>query len=779
MKHRTVGLPNRSSPSASSHPRHVFDLVFRAIGLLLLATLVHGPASLLAQSGAVLVAAAEDTTESRYGSHVDATGWAHFAVYSPAATQVSVLLYDSPEATTPAHIIPMKQHGDDWRVKVRGTGIQHGLLYMYQAEGPRTVTLDDQHGPSFNKVYPLNDPYAYDTQNVTFSKVFSAQPHTDASSPRYAGGGKSLVYDHARDPGPGFVPIKAEDLIIYELHVQDYTARLPGLDATKRGTYLGLAASGLKTPGGLAAGLDHLVELGVNAVELMPVMEYDDETGNESGRLNHWGYMTTNFFAPETRYASQSGQDVIELKQLIKALHDRGLTVTMDVVYNHTGEGGPYSNDDKLTAKYYNLRGLCPEQVYRATNDGRFYYNNTGTGNDLLFMGGDGIYTKKLVTESLEMWHKAYGIDAFRFDLARILADGSDSAADWVDNDPDFASVHLHAEPWDMGGAWFDFMDGAGWGAHNNRWAKWLGRYRDGVRRFSKSSLNNRSLFKRFIEGYGESGNNGPASSKPWRSSNCIAVHDGYTLRDTTFFNNDDGTHNCWDSGGDENLRRERQKLMLGILFTSQGVPLILQGDEFGSTKTGAATEKGARDSYNYESTTGDTAVNHVNWLDWRLKDGDNSESPQGPKYGKELFGWTQQLIALRKKWSHFRRTDFASYVMNAQNSGALAGAGNDGKYSYAFEGAPDGTPTQLALIWWGKPGEPDLMVIYNESPTPFFITNLADWSQGDWQVLARSWFGADFDFADLNTWSTTAPAAGASLDIKGRSMAVLISDND
>ena len=175
---------------------------------------------------------------------------------------------------------------------------------MYRAQGPQDVSPDDRFGRMFNEHYALGDPYAYRTQNVAFSEVFESTPFTDIKVPIYAGGGKSLVYDHAADPFPGHVRIEPEDLIVYELHVQDYTARLEALEPGLRGTYLGLAQSGLTTPGGLAAGIDHLVELGVTAVELMPVMEYDEETGNVAGRLNHWGYMTTNFFAPEARYAA-------------------------------------------------------------------------------------------------------------------------------------------------------------------------------------------------------------------------------------------------------------------------------------------------------------------------------------------------------------------------------------------------------------------------------------------------------------------------------------------
>jgi isoamylase len=718
------------------------------------------------------------TTATRYGAHVDADGWVHFVVFAPHATAVHLLLFDAPDATTPAHDIPMLRTGSDWKVRLKGLGIGNGLLYMYRAEGPRDVDPSDQYGFMFNHVYPLNDPYASDTQNVSYSAFFTATPFVDADAPRYAGGGKSIVYDHTVDEPPGHVLIKPEDLIVYELHVQDYTARIQSLEAGKRGTYVGLATPGLTTPGGLAAGLDHLVELGITAVELMPVMEYDEETGNAPGRLNHWGYMTTNFFAPESRYASEPGNDVVELKHLIKALHDRHIAVLIDAVYNHTGEGGPFEQDGKLAAKLYNFRGLSNTLVYKST-DGRFYFNNTGTGNDVDFSGPDGTFPKRWATESLELWYTVYGVDGFRFDLARVLADGSHNAADWVDNDADFAAAHLHAEPWDLGGAWFDFMDNYGYGFYNNRWAKWIGKYRDDMRQFSKSTLNDRTIFKRLIEGRGDAGNGEPASSKPWRSVNFLAVHDGYTMRDCVAFTDTGGSHNCWDSNGDEDLRRQRQKLMMGVLLTSQGVPLILQGDEFGRTKSGALSQEDMHNTYNYESTTGDAGINQVNWIDWRLKDGDNSHSPGGPRYGKELFNWTSSLIRLRKRWTHFRRADFPAYATQAFNGGTHAGAQNDGAYTYSFEGPRDDTPTQLAVVWWGKLGEPDLMAIYNEHFMPFTVHNLADWSQGDWRILARSWLDDDNDFCDLEHWQEQCPQAGSALTVEGRSVVILISDND
>jgi isoamylase len=669
------------------------------------------------------------SNDVRLGAHF-ADGWLHFGLYAPDAQQANLLLFDDPDATTPRQIVPLQKSGDTWQVKIQGAEARPGLHYLYEVHGPRAVSPADRHGLLFNEHYRLGDPYAYRTQNVRYSHVFDGTPFVDMATPVYAGGGKSIVYDHAQDQAAARVEIAPQDLILYELHVKDFTGRLVGLPVHERGTYLGLTRGGL-TEAGLKTGIDHLVELGVNAVELMPVMEYDEETGNEAGRLNHWGYMTTNFFAPESRYASVAGAEITELKQLVRALHERGIAVFLDVVYNHTGEG-LWQDGGRVAAKCYNLMCQALPQVYRSTPNGLDFTNATGTGNDVDFSGGQR-FTKQLVTDSLAFWHEVYGIDGFRFDLARILADGSQDAADWVDNDPRFARAHLHAEPWDLGGQWYDFMDSHGWSQHNNRWAKWLGAYRDQVRLFSQSQLKSPTDFKRLIEGHGATGRgSGAASSRPWRSVNLVAVHDGYTMRDCTFFNDSDGSQNCWDSDGNENLRREREKLLMGILLTSQGVPIILQGDEFGATKSGAANQEGARNSYNYEAEPSDSTIDNVNLLDWRLKSGDNSQSPDGPIYGPELFAWTRDLIDLRKRWSHFRRAGFPEYV-----AGVPDGSGNDGRYTYAWEGPPSGEPSQIAVLWWGKAAdeEPDLMVVYNESRDPFTVDNLGAWSRGDWKV--------------------------------------------
>jgi len=182
-----------------------------------------------------------------------------------------------------------------------------------------------------------------------------------------------------------------------------------------------------------------------------------------------------------------------------------------------------------------------------------------------------------------------------------------------------------------------------------------------------------------------------------------------------------------------------------------------------------------AHNTYNYESADGEPAIDHVNWIDWRLRDGDSSGSPNAAGHGPELFEWTKGLIALRKHWSHFRNSDFPEYVVPDD----LAGPRNDGRFTYAWEGPAEGEPSQLAVVWWGREQEPDLMVIYNENWEPLSVSNLANWSRGDWKILARSWFGAGHHLCALTNWETACPDAGDALEVNGRSMAILVSDND
>jgi pullulanase/glycogen debranching enzyme len=213
----------------------------RSLALVFLLSGVAMPGIAVGQE---IEVAASDNPE--YGARINHDGWINFALYSPGASAVNLLLYAAPDAKSPWRVIPMQRNGDDWRIRIRGGEAKPGLHYMYQAKGARELSLARQYGAMFNEEYPLNDPYAFQTEGVSYSRVFAATPFADNTASVYAGGGKSIVYDHSRDPFPGHVRVDPENLIIYELHIQDYTARLDGLPKEQRGSFVGLAQGGLK-----------------------------------------------------------------------------------------------------------------------------------------------------------------------------------------------------------------------------------------------------------------------------------------------------------------------------------------------------------------------------------------------------------------------------------------------------------------------------------------------------------------------------------------------------
>jgi glycogen operon protein len=326
----------------------------------------------------------------QYGAHPRADGGVDFSLHAPAAETVELLLYDAPDARTPARVLPMQRNpAGDWSLSVRGLGIGPGAVYLYRLTGHSTATAARPFGTVLNGNFVLNDPYAYRTQEVGYSRVYTSTPFVDTQVSIYAGGGKSIVYDHAADPPIGHVMIRPEDLIVYELHVQDYTARLGSLARELRGTYLGLVQPGLRTPGGLTAGIDHIAEL-------MAVAQYDTETAHTRDRLNHWGYESTNFSAPEARDATTPGAQRDRAQALgagFPRARDRCVPRCRLQPYCREQLGA-----GRLAFKCYNLCDDVPE-IYRANSAGGFA-KDSGTGNDVDFSDGDR-FTKQLIRDSL------------------------------------------------------------------------------------------------------------------------------------------------------------------------------------------------------------------------------------------------------------------------------------------------------------------------------------------------------------------------------------------
>ena len=431
--------------------------------------------------------------------------------------------------------------------------------------------------------------------------------------------------------------IPYNETVIYEAHVKGMTMRHPKVPAALRGTYSGLAHPTM---------IRHFRQLGVTAVELMPVHQFvQDSTLDEKGLCNYWGYNTIGFFAPHNGYASfgTRGEQVLEFKAMVRALHQAGIEVILDVVYNHTAEGnhlGPTLS----------FRGMDNQAYYRLVDgDPRHYYDTTGTGNSLNVRHHDSL---RLIMDSLRYWVLEMHVDGFRFDLASALArefhevDRLSAFFDLVNQDPVVSQVKLIAEPWDVGEGGYQV------GGFPSLWTEWNGQYRDTVRDFWRGGTGRLGEFAlRFT---GSSDLYEADNRRPIASINFVTAHDGFTLNDLVSYNekynaangedNRDGeSHNrSWNCGvegptenGEVNVLRERQKRnFLATLLLSQGVPMIAHGDELGRT------QQGNNNVYCQD--------NELSWIDWTAA-----------REHEVLTEFTAKLAALRREHPVFRRQRF------------------------------------------------------------------------------------------------------------------------
>ncbi len=576
------------------------------------------------------------------GATWDGSG-VNFALFSENASRVELCLFDSPDAPSESARIVMPEQTDDvWHVYV--PFLKPGQVYGYRVYGP----YDPERGLRFNPRKLLVDPYAKAlTGGIRWhDAVFAYRigdpmadlARDDRDSALYMPRG--VVIDPAfpwDDDRPPRTPMN--QTIIYELHVKGFTQLNPEVPEPLRGTYMGLASPAV---------IDYLKNLGVTAVELMPVHHFvDDRFLVERGLRNYWGYSTLNFFAPDNRYSQAGhipGEQVREFKSMVKALHAAGIEVLLDVVYNHTAEG----NHQGPTLS---LRGIDNPTYYRLVRDNpRYYMDFTGTGNSLNVLHPR---TLQLIMDSLRYWVTEMHVDGFRFDLTTTLARGANDLPDRgasffeiIHQDPVLSQVKLIAEPWDVG------PDGYQVGNFPVLWSEWNGKYRDTVRRFWKGDEGQAGELGYRLAGssdlYEHNGR------RPTASINFVTSHDGFTLRDLVSYNdkhnaangenNRDGDshNNSWNCGveGDTDdpdvleLRARQMRNFLATLFLSQGVPMLLAGDERGRT------QRGNNNAYCQD--------NELSWLDWNLDD-----------LGRELLYFTRRLIALRKQHPVLRRRRF------------------------------------------------------------------------------------------------------------------------
>jgi glycogen operon protein len=564
------------------------------------------------------------------GATFDGTG-VNFSIYSGLAEHVELCLFDENGAETRIELPEVTAYC--WHGFI--PGLQPGQRYGFRVHGPYAP----EQGLRCNPAKLLLDPYAkaiegeVQSHEAIFPYLFgqSEDSRNDLDSAQYVP--RSIVsnpfFDWSTDRR---LRTPWHKTIIYELHVKGFTARHPDIPPEMRGKYAGLAHP---------ASIGYLTALGVTAVELMPVHQFvHDGYLLEKGLRNYWGYNTIGFFAPHNEYCStgQSGQQVQEFKQMVKALHDAGIEVILDVVYNHTAEGnhlGPALS----------LKGIDNPAYYRLVHDNpRYYMDYTGTGNSLNMRHP---HTLQLLMDSLRYWVEEMHVDGFRFDLAATLARGLHEVDrlsaffDLIQQDPIVGQSKLIAEPWDIGEGGYQV------GNFPPNWSEWNGKYRDCVRDYFRGIDQTLSEFAYRLSGSSDLYET--TGRRPFASINFITAHDGFTLDDLVSYNekhndangedNRDGetnnrSWNCGEEGPTHNpevlaLRSRQKRNFLATLFLSQGIPMLLHGDEIGRT------QQGNNNAYCQD--------NEISWIDWENVD-------------RDLVAFTASLIALRKEHPTFHR---------------------------------------------------------------------------------------------------------------------------
>ena len=557
-----------------------------------------------------------------YGAIVHEDG-VQFVVISRSATEMRVLLYNRTSNSEPTEIIDfdpdLNRWGDIWSVFV--PGMAPGQLYHLQADGP----FDPEQGHRFDGEARLIDPYA---------KALAG--HFQPAHDGIVRPPKCVVIDDEFDwQGDRHLRRELSETVIYELHVRGFTkSRSSGVQ--NPGTYLGVIEK-----------IPYLQSLGVTAVELMPVHEFPihDCLGQKQQRRNYWGYDPMALFAPHRGYAvgTEPGSQVREFKQMVLALHQAGIEVILDVVFNHTAEG----NEQGPTLSF---KGLENRVYYMLGNGGSYYRNYSGCGNTL---NGNHPIVRELIFHCLRHWVHNYHVDGFRFDLASILS--RDRNGDLLPNppvveaiaeDPLLADTKVIAEAWDAAGA---YQVGS---FAKLRWAEWNGRYRDDLRRFWRGDPHMIGPLATRLAGSSDLYQ--PGGRQPYHSINFITSHDGFPLNDLVSYNqkhneandedNRDGDNNnlSYNYGTEgptrrksiESIRARQIKNMLGSMLLSQGVPMILSGDEI------RRTQRGNNNAYCQD--------NAISWFDWKLV-----------KKNEPLRRFCQALIAFRKAEPTVRQVDF------------------------------------------------------------------------------------------------------------------------
>ncbi|MHC2070557.1 glycogen debranching protein GlgX [Bremerella sp. T1] len=558
-----------------------------------------------------------------YGAILHERG-VRFVVFSRSATAMRLLLYNNVDDREPSEIIDFDREtdrwGDIWSIFI--PGLSAGQLYHFQAEGP----YNPDEGMLFDGRARLIDPYA-----KALAGTFQSADDGIIRPP------KCVVVDESFNwEGDRHLKRDLSETIIYEMHVKGFTAH-ESSDVEHPGTYRGVIEK-----------IPYLKSLGVTAVELMPIHEFpimDMVTGKTPTRGNYWGYDSMAFFAPHRGYAASKtpGGQVREFKEMVKALHQAGIEVILDVVYNHTCEGNE-------KGPILSFKGLENQVYYMLANGGREYKNYSGCGNTV---NGNHPIVREMIFNSLRHWVHNYHVDGFRFDLASILSRDRNGnlvanppLVEAIAEDPMLADTKIIAEAWDAAGA---YQVGS---FANLRWAEWNGRYRDDIRSFWKGEPHKLGALATRLAGSSDLYQAG--GRQPYHSINFITSHDGFPMNDLVSYNhkhneangegNRDGdNHNLSYNYGVEGptkrasiekIRNQQIKNMFCTLLLSQGVPMVLMGDEV------RRTQHGNNNAYCQD--------NEISWLDWKLV-----------KKNDEMRRFVRALIAFRRDQPTVRQKHF------------------------------------------------------------------------------------------------------------------------
>jgi isoamylase len=677
------------------------------------------------------------------GAHQD-PGGVNFAFFSEHATGVTLLLFDRHDATEPFQTVTLDPERNRsfaiWHVYLHG--LRPPVFYALRMEGPVGEDARRQ-GHRFDPQKVLIDPYSRGLDRTLWDRGSACAPGDNlATSLRCA------VVDLADYDWEGDAPLRRpmDELVIYEMHVGGFS-RSPSSKVGKPGTF-----------GGVIEKIPYLRALGVTAVELLPVFDFDDSQARylDGHRLsNYWGYSTAGFFAPHAAFCAtpELGQHVREFRDLVKALHRAGIEVILDVVFNHTDEGNQLG-------PLFSFAGLDNQNYYYMNpEDRRFYFDYSGCGNTL--MGNHPIVTK-LIVECLEYWVRDMHVDGFRFDEAAVLTRGTHGEV--LDEPPVVWQIELSdtladskviAEAWDAAGA-YEVGRYPGY-----RWAEWNGLYRDTMRRFVKGEPGIVGAVAGRLAGSADLYQ--PRGHRPTNSINFITCHDGFTLADLVSYNDKHNWANGEDNrdGNDDNmswncgvegptgdlavlaLRHRQIRNFATLLMLSRGVPMIVAGDEVGRT------QQGNNNAYCQD--------NEVGWFDWDLADAN-----------QDLLRFWTRLLAFRATHGVLRRPEFYNGLTNDRGLPDVTWHGTQ----LGEPGWDDPAARALACTLAGQGDAPDLHVMMNMHWGPLDFA-LARISGRRWVRAIDTALPGPLDIAEPGT---EQPIDASSYLVSDRSIAVLLS---